>query len=133
MLETLKAAIAIAVGILIAVVAATAQTVRIDRVEVVGTELQVDLSDGRTLSGGALVGAVLGLDDEAGTAKLVKIEAVTADPMDRTGAVSLYRFATLDKGGHWQPVCPPDSYGRQLGIPQPGEGGKVAIWCTSGA
>ena len=36
-----------------------APSVKIDRVEVVVTDLRVDLSDGRTLSAGELVGAVL--------------------------------------------------------------------------
>lgn len=126
--------LALAGGAMVATTAAdAAPALKIEGVEVVGTDLRIDLSDGRSLSGGALVGAVLGLSNETGAAMLVKIEAVTADPKDRTGEVFLYRFTTLDAAGRWLPVCSPDPDGRQLGIPQPGAGGKVEIWCTSGA
>ena len=119
-----------------AVVTAAAQAapaVKISQVEVVGTDLRVALSDGRTLAGGGLVGAVLGLRTEEGAAVRVKVEAVTADPKDRTGEVFLYRFTAPDAAGKWQPVCSPGPDGLQLGIPQPGAGGNVAIWCTAGA
>src|SRR4051812_20187897 len=103
-----KGRLAIAVGALVAAAGAdAAPAVRIGGIEVVGTALRLGLSDGRVLSGDALVGAVLGLRDEGGTVMLTKIEAVTADPKDRTGQVSLYRFSTLDARGRWQPVCPP--------------------------
>jgi hypothetical protein len=110
-----------------------APVVKITGVEVAGTELRVALSDGRTLAGGGLVGAVLGLRTEEGASVRVRIEAVTADPKDRTGEVFLYRFTAPDAAGNWQPVCSPGPDGLQLGIPQPGAAGTVAIWCTAGA
>src|SRR5437016_5841422 len=129
-----KGNMAMAAGAVVAAtVANAAPAVKLEAVTVAGTELSVGLSGGRTLSGVGLVGAVLGLRSEEGAAMRVKIEAVMADPKDRTGEVFLYRFTAPDATGQWQPVCSPDPDGRQLGIPQPGAGGKVAIWCTAGA
>ena len=106
---------------------------KVSGVEVVGTDLRVALSDGRTLSGQGLLGMVLGLRSEAGEPLRVKIEAVTADPKDKTGEVLLYRFTARDGAGNWQPICSPGPDGLRLGIPQPGADGKLVIWCTAGA
>ena len=110
---------------------AAAQQLR--AVRVVGTELQLVLDDGRTLARDDLVGAVLTLRGEDGARQRVKIESIVADPRDRTGEVLLYAFTTPDEGGAWQPLCPPDPKGQQLGFPQPGPQGDIVIWCTAGA
>src|SRR5690348_13408943 len=110
-----------------------APTVKMNAVEVVGTDLRVELSGGRTLAGSGLVGSLLGLRTEDGAAVRVKVEAVMADPRDKTGQVFLYRFTARDAAGQWQPICSPGPDGLQLGIPQPGADGKLVIWCTAGA
>jgi hypothetical protein len=128
-----RIALALAFTAGLATAAHAALAVKLVNVAVAGTDLRVALSDGRTLSGSGLVGAVLGLRNEAGAAIRVKVEAVMADPKDKTGEVFLYRFTAQDTGGAWQPICAPDPDGRPLAIPQPGAGGTVAIWCTAGA
>src|SRR2546429_9653805 len=113
-----KGNMAMAAGAVVAAtVANAAPAVKLVAVTMAGTQLSVGLSDGRTLSGVGLVGAVLGLRSEEGAAMRVKIEAVTADPQDRTGGGFLYRFTAPDATGQRQPVCGADPGGRQLGIP----------------
>jgi len=85
------------------------------------------------LSRDQLVGAVLTLRAEDGERRRLKIESIIADPRDQTGEVLLYRFTAQDTAGAWQPLCPPDPDGQQLGFPQPGPQGDVVIWCTAGA
>lgn len=101
--------------------------------EVTGTELRLGFSDGRTLAREQLVGVQLDLADEIGAPVRVRVDAVMPDPKDRTGEVLLYSLTTPAAGGGWQPVCDPDPDGKQLGILQQGENGRVVIWCTSGA
>jgi hypothetical protein len=127
------AAIAALGGLIANPLTAASPVTKIDSVAVVGTDLRVALSDGRTLAGDGLVGVVLGLRNEGGAVVRVRIEAVMPDPKDKTAEVFLYRFTALDVAGAWQPVCAPDPDGRPLAIPQPGVAGTVAIWCTAGA
>jgi len=61
--------VAMAVGAAFAMLlSGAAAAVTMKGVEIVGTDLRVELSDGRTLSGKTLVGAVLGLRNEEGAA-----------------------------------------------------------------
>lgn len=118
---------------ILAAPAAAAAAPHIHSVRVDGTAIVVALDDGRELSRDALVGAVLTLRGEDGQRRRMKVEAITPDPTDPTGAVLLYRLSAWDDGGVWRPVCSPGPDGLQMAIPQPGPSGDLAIWCTSGA
>jgi hypothetical protein len=102
-------------------------------IRVVGTELVIALDGGRELRREQLIGTILTLRGEDGQRRRVKIESVAPDPTDPSGEVLLYRLTSQDAAGAWQPACSPGPDGLQAAILQPGAGGELAIWCTSGA
>jgi hypothetical protein len=122
--------------------AAAAESVR--TVEVVGTTFRITTTEGRLLTGGGLIGAVLTLDDPNGRQLSVRIDAVRPDPRDSTGETFLYTFMARDPAtGAWANLCVPDADGFAMGFPLSGvwtaSGEHVAsdqafsLTCTSGA
>ena len=98
----------------------------IAKMEVVGTDFQGTLTDGRVLAGADLVGAIITVDDGANQAR-IRIDAVQPDPKDPSGEITLYAFSFLDPAaGVWRNLCPPDPDGIAMGFPLGG------IWTPSG-
>jgi hypothetical protein len=112
-------------------------------VTIVGTRFEVADADGNVLPQEALVGAVLGIDDGAGTRAEIRIDAVVADPKDRDGEVTLYALSVHDGDDSWRNLCTPGPDGLALGFPVSGvwtssgvhehAAGAISITCTSGA
>ncbi|SFH94113.1 hypothetical protein SAMN05216304_10157 [Bosea sp. OK403] len=113
-------------------------------VEAEGTQLRVTLADGRVLHSPELIGATLLIATADGGAVRARLDALEADPDDKTGKVWLHSFSAQDKDGAWQPLCMPGPDKRQQGFPLAGRAradGSVAaapsteleLVCTSGA
>ncbi|MFO1028821.1 MAG: ADYC domain-containing protein [Acetobacteraceae bacterium] len=80
---------------------------RLRAVEVVGTVLRAELSDGRMIQGRELEGAVIEvvLQGEAGPQR-VRFDRIIADPDDPGGEILLYDMTRLDpQGGPAGPLC----------------------------
>ncbi len=117
----------------------TAKAASIEKIEVVGTEFIVHLTNGTSLGSAQLVGAVLTLED--GTR--LRIDGVEADPADAGGDVLLHNVSFRDADGTWQPYCTADPYGERFAMPIAGHllddgsldtrQGSFQIICTSGA
>jgi len=119
--------------------AGPANAAQIENIDVSGTQFQVRMSDGSTLTSQDLVGAVLTL---ANGAKL-RIESVEADPDDDAGDVLLHKISIKAADGSWREFCKPDPDGQMLAFPLAGNmrpDGRIVersdsfqIVCTSGA
>jgi hypothetical protein len=106
-----------------------------------GTAFVLRQPDGSELRGAQLVGAELDL----GAGVTVRIDAVRADPGDKSGETLLHELSTRGADGTWTPLCDADREGRREGFPVPGrwdEAGRYhadagathfALTCTSGA
>jgi hypothetical protein len=112
--------------------------------EVVATQFRITMPDGRVLASRDLVGAVLDATDEMGRTIRVRLDAVTRDPSDRDGDISLHRFSVPDAAtGSWRDFCTPGPDGTVAGFPLAGSwtkdgrheraGSGFTITCTSGA
>jgi hypothetical protein len=112
--------------------------------EVVATKFRITMPDGRVLASPDLVGAVLDATDEMGRTIRVRLDAVTRDPSDRDGDISLHRFSVPDAAtGSWRDFCTPGPDGTVAGFPLAGSwtkdgrhesaGSGFIITCTSGA
>lgn len=117
----------------------------IQAVAVRGTTFEVTLRDGRVLTGAALKGAVLTLDDGQGGDLLVRIDDVELDSKDPWGELLLYTLSTPDSAAvsGWRSLCSPDAQGVAKGFPVAGRwtargehvaaDGAFLITCTVGA
>ncbi len=112
-------------------VPAAAERPTVADIAVVGTEIVVALSDGRTLHSKDLVGAILDVRFEGQPAK-VRIAAVEPDPDDKSGTVWLHDFEGRAEDGSWQNLCLPGPDGRRQGFPLQGIAG-LEFTCTAGA
>jgi hypothetical protein len=111
----------------------TAAAAGLAGVTVEGTSLKLLRTEGGAIEGEALVGARMAMRDELGRSLMVRIDAITPDPEDRTGAVMLYALSAPDAAGSWQPACPANAYGNTEAVLQTAGEGTVAIWCVAGA
>jgi hypothetical protein len=129
--------IAFALSLLVGVSAAAEPGLK-----VVGTEFQVTTTDGRVLTGEALVGAVLTMRDRNGGRQSIRIDAVERDPQD--AEIILYAFSVPVPGSDdWENPCRPGPDGLALGLPLSGswdETGEYhassrpfSLTCTAGA
>ena len=104
-----------------------------------GTAFVLRQPDGTELRGAQLVGAELDLGDGV----TVRIDAVRADPVDKSGETLLHALSTRGPDGAWVPLCEPDREGNREGFPVPGrwddagryhaDADHFALTCTSGA
>jgi hypothetical protein len=96
---------------------------KISAVDVDGTVLSVRLASGRTISGPALVGAIVELVVPGGaTVQRVRIDEVVTDPRDPEHETLLYRMKLVDpSGGPDQEVCGPDPEGERWAFPVRGQ------------
>lgn len=116
-----------------------ANAAQIESIAVSGTQFQVKMSDGSTLTSRDLVGAVLTL---ANGAKL-RIDGVEVDPDNDAGDVLLHKISIEAADGSWREFCKPDPDGKMLAFPLAGNmrpdgsiverSGSFQIVCTSGA
>lgn len=119
--------------------AGPANAAQIESIDVSGTQFQVRMSDGSTLTSRDLVGAVLTL---ANGAKL-RIDSVEVDPNNDAGDVLLHKISVEAADGSWREFCKPDPDGKMLAFPLAGNmrpdgsivkiSGSFQIVCTSGA
>lgn len=109
---------------------AAAQTA-VQSIAVDGTEIVVQLNDGRSLRSKDLVGATLDVRFEGEPAK-VRIAGVELDPGDKTGTVWLHAMEALRADGAWQNLCIPGPDGRRQSFPLM-VAGRLEFTCTSGA
>lgn len=119
--------------------AGPANAAQIESIDVSGTQFQVRMSDGSTLTSRDLVGAVLTL---ANGAKL-RIDGVEVDPNNDAGDVLLHKISIEAADGFWREFCKPDPDGKVLAFPLAGNmrpdgsivdrSGSFQIVCTSGA
>jgi hypothetical protein len=104
--------------------------------------LIVHKADGTTVTGEALIGAVIvGIGPE-GRAEAFRIDSIEKDAKDPDGDVYLYTFSTRDpKTSEWKPMCNPDPQGVAKGFPLSGSWNSAgvhlrtenfSISCTSG-
>ena len=121
-----------AAGLLFGVtVGAAAQSPAVQSLGVDGTEIVVELSDGRTLRSRDLVGAVLKVRFEGEPAE-VRIAAVEADPDDKSKTVWLHTLEGRQADGSWSNLCTAGPDGRRQGFPLQGPQG-LELTCSSGA
>src|SRR5262249_39736750 len=74
----------------------------IERIQAVGTEFRVILSDGRVLSAAQLIGAVLSIADGHGDQQAVRIDAIESDPTDPDREIQLHTLSVQDPTtGSW--------------------------------
>jgi hypothetical protein len=113
----------------------------IETVEVIGTEFRVTLADGTTLSGAALVGAVLTLAVPGGEAQDIRIDGVQPDSADPE--ITLYDLSVRNPlTGGWSNPCNPDPEGLMKAFPMKGtpapdgeyhpEAPGFSLTCTAG-
>jgi ADYC domain-containing protein len=89
------------------------------QVEVVGTEFNLVLPDGRQVRGDDLVGMILTLEDPGSARRSIRIDAVQPDPKDPE--ITLYALFVLDPvSGTWENPCGPDAEGLAMGFPLSG-------------
>lgn len=111
------------------------------QVEVVGTEFNVALPDGKRVGGDELVGMILTLGDPGGARRSIRIDAVQPDPKD--AEITLYALSVLNPvSGTWENLCDPDAEGLAMGFPLSGtwtaagehisSDHAFSITCTSG-
>ncbi len=123
----------------LAVFLGSANGAQIEHIDVSGTQFQVRMSDGSTLSSRDLVGAILTL----ATGARLRIDGVEADPDDVAGDVLLHKISIEAADGVWREFCKPDPDGKMLAFPLAGnmqpdgriteKSGSFQIVCTSGA
>jgi hypothetical protein len=112
----------------------TANELRADTasVEIRGSELVVS-TEGRALARPELIGAVLALVREDGSAANVRIDSIVTDPGRSEGDVVLYDLSVADDGGARVSVCPAEPDGMPHAVLQPRPDGAISIFCTAGA
>ena len=110
---------------------AAAQSPGVKSISVNGTEIVVELDNGRSMVSKELVGAMLDVRFEGEPAK-VRIAAVELDPDDKTGTVWLHTMEARRPDGTWQNLCTPGPDGRRQSFPLM-VAGKLEFTCTSGA
>jgi hypothetical protein len=121
-------------GVLIALGAgpALAGQPAVSSIVVHGTEIVVELADGRALRSKDLVGAVLAVRFDGRPAK-VKIVDVEPDPIDRSGTVWLHTMEVQRSDGGWRNLCNRGPDGRQQAFPLQGMASGLDFTCSSGA
>jgi hypothetical protein len=97
---------------------------------------------GKTLASADFLGAALQIVDESGVKGELAVTKVETDPMDSSGATSLFTLVALDaSSGTVSNVCVPDAEGRSAAIPLHGSwdrsgayqsDGSLSFFCTSG-
>jgi hypothetical protein len=125
----MKLALAL-LSLLLAVPALAQPSVSSTAVE--GTEVVVNLADGRSLRSRDLVGAVLDVRFADAPAK-VRIVAAERDPNDRSGTIWLHTVETRRSDGSWANLCNAGSDGRRQGFPLHSAGKGLEFICTAGA
>ena len=101
--------------------------------KVTGTELLLELADGRILGGQDLVGVQLVIGSPQGD-KVVQIDAIEEGHVTTGGALQLYTLTYRNAERQIiSNLCRPDATGRRAGFPLPDERGGFAFTCTSGA
>jgi hypothetical protein len=104
----------------------------ISPISVQGTEIVVELANGKTLRSKDLVGAVLDVRFKGQPAKL-RIVDVEPDPADRSGTVWFHTFEIQQSDGSWRNLCAAGPDGRQQGFPVQGIAHGLDLACSSGA
>ena len=131
------------IAVLACLAAVPSWAIETTRVWVEGNEFKAELTDGTTLAGAALVGAVVSFADGRGGVTRVRIDRAERDTRDPAGEVMLYELSTEGADGRWQNLCGADPDGRHLAFPLPGvwsEDGRYipsatefSLTCTGGA
>lgn len=96
-----------------------------------GSELVIS-TEGREIPRQDLARALLSLDVEGVGPVDVRIDRILTDPHRPEGDVVLYDLSVADDAGDWRAVCAPEGDGAPHAVLQPGERGRIAIYCTAG-
>ena len=121
----------LAIGAIGLTTGAFAQQPAVSSISVEGTEIVVELADGRALRSKDLVGATLDVRFEGEPAK-VRIAAVEPDPNDKSKTVWLHTMEGRQADGSWNNLCSTGPDGRRQGFPLQGEAG-LEFTCSAGA
>ncbi len=105
---------------------------RLAGIEIIGSELVIHASSGRTIRGDAVVGGALAMSMDGRSLREVRIDGMARDARAHDDDVFAYDLSVRDAAGNWGPVCNPDPYGERKAILQPAPNGTLAIWCTGG-
>lgn len=121
-------------GALVALMArpALAEQPAASLISVHGTEIVVELADGKVLRSKDLAGVVLDVRFKGQPARL-RIVDVEPDPADRSGSVWFHTFEVQQSDGSWRNLCAAGPDGRQQGFPVQGMTHGLDLTCSSGA
>jgi len=122
--------------------AGSASAAKVSNVSLDGTDLKLHLTDGTTLSGPSLTGAILTVADGRGAMLRVRIDGAQRDPVGNSKRW-LYDLRAQGASGRWKQFCGEGPDGLQLGFPvagrmtadgsfEPSEE-TLTISCTGGA